>query len=135
MRSRDLRHSFDEARSEEARLVDEAEWIAEGIVHIERSFAPRTTGDSAERQVAIAGAWRQPAKSLCSLVHAFEVAGREVQVFEIGSRRRGVSVRRRIVQRQDYPTASKVMASGRDARAGLLKELCIETGPLFDVSD
>ena len=48
--------------------------MPKGSFIVERAFAPRTTSDVAEGQVAIAGGRRQSAQTLRARVHTFEVA-------------------------------------------------------------
>ncbi len=111
---------------EETGRIDEADWISERIVHVERAFAPWTARDLTHRQAAIAHFGREASHFLGASKRCFEVVDCEIHVIEIRSRRAIVTSAAWAVNREDYPAAHEVVAPARDPHPWLLEQCCVE---------
>jgi hypothetical protein len=105
---------------EDRGLVNETEGIAEGIFHVERSFAPRSERDGAHGQASVTNGAGQSPQTGRPLIQQVEFWSREVDVLEVGPGFCGISVGGRAVQRQNHAAAAEVMSPRRNPSTILL---------------
>jgi len=112
---------------EDAGSIDDAQWIAERIMQVKRTFAPGAANDLAHRKVAVTNLLRQGAEALGAREHGFEIVDREVHVVEVRPRRSWITIVGRGVHRQSHLAASEIMSARRDSHPGVIEERSVET--------
>ena len=111
----------------EGPLVHKANGIAERILGVKTSLAPRSGHDLPFNL--------ETSKSRCPLKESVDIRHGEIDMIRIGPRIEVVSVASRIKARQDHAATIKIVPSFADPPAGFLQQRAIKRRGGFDVGD
>jgi hypothetical protein len=122
-----LREGADLLASEKRVLVNETDSAAERVLGIKQALTPRQGGD---RFVD------ESARGLDACQRLFQVGHRKIEVLmrmKAPAAQCAIAISEGIVARKESVPARKVMATGRDTLAGILKDCPIEAGGLLNI--